>query len=93
MRYYEFFITQTNRSIFDSILYLHRIIFNKSKQEMLKTYFLGAKKETFNLGQNICRLFHLLAQFFFTTSETELDFYHQKVSARIASRVAERLKT
>ena len=43
----------------------------------------------YNLAQNICRLFHFLAQFFFTTSETELDYYHQKVSAR----VAERLKT
>ena len=31
--------------------------------------------------------------FFFTTSETELDYYHQKVSARVASRIAERLKT
>ena len=47
----------------------------------------------YNLGQNICRLFYFLAQFFFTTSETELDYYHQKVSARIVSRVAERLKT
>ena len=47
----------------------------------------------YNLGQNICRLFHFLAQFFFTTSETELDYYHQKVSARVASRVAKRLKT
>ena len=47
----------------------------------------------YNLGQNICRLFHFLAQFFFTTSETELDYYHQKVSARVTSRVAERLKT
>ena len=33
--------------------------------------------------------FHFLAQFPFTTSETELDYYHQKVNAR----VAERLKT
>ena len=47
----------------------------------------------YNLGQNICRLFLFLAQFFFTTIETELDYYHQKVSARVASRVAERLKT
>ena len=31
-----------------------------------------------NLGQNIWRLFHFLAQFFFTTSKTELDYYHQK---------------
>ena len=42
-----------------------------------------------NLGQNIRRLFHFLAQFIITTSETELDYYHQEVNAR----VAERLKT
>ena len=47
----------------------------------------------YNLGQNIRRLFHFSAKFVFTTSETELDYYHQKVSARVASRVAERLKT
>ena len=47
----------------------------------------------YNLGQNICRLFHFLAQFFFTTSEMELNYYHQKVSAGVALRVAERLKT
>ena len=47
----------------------------------------------FNLGQNICRLFLILAQFYFTTSKTELDYYHQKVSARVASRVAKRLMT
>ena len=46
-----------------------------------------------NLGQNIWRLFHFLAQLFFTTSETELDYYHQKESVRVASRVAEQLKT
>ena len=46
-----------------------------------------------NLGQNICRLFHNLAQFLFTKSETELDHYHQKVNVRVASRVAKRLKT
>ena len=46
----------------------------------------------YNLGQNIWGHFHFLAQFFFTTSETELDCYHQKVSVRVASRVAERLK-
>ena len=28
--------------------------------------------------KNICRLFHVLAQFPFTTSERELDYYHQK---------------
>ena len=29
-----------------------------------------------NLGQNTYRLFHFLAQFVLTTSETELDYYH-----------------
>ena len=33
-----------------------------------------------NLGQNICRHFHVLAQFLFTISETELDYYHQKMN-------------
>ena len=28
-----------------------------------------------------------------STSETDLNYYHQKVSVRVASRVAERLKT
>ena len=46
-----------------------------------------------NLGQNIQRLFHFLAQFLFTTSERELDDYHQKVKARVASRVAKPLKS
>ena len=35
---------------------------------------------TYNLGQNICRLFHFLAQLVLTTSETELHYYHQKVN-------------
>ena len=47
----------------------------------------------YNLGQNIWRVFHFLVQVFFTTSETELDYYHQEVSVRVASRIAERLKT
>ena len=46
-----------------------------------------------NLGQNICRLFHILAQFILTTNETELDYYHHRVNVRVASRVAERLKS
>ena len=37
--------------------------------------------------------FSLFAQFLFTTSETELGYYHQKVNVRVASRAAERLKT
>ena len=41
-------------------------------------YFTG------NLGQNIWRLFQDLAQFSFTTSKTELDYYHQKVYVQVA---------
>ena len=57
--------------------------------------FLSVKgvNYTCNLGQNIWRLFHILAKFVFTTSETELDYYHQKVNVRVVSQVAERLKT
>ena len=47
----------------------------------------------YNLGQNICRLFHFLAQLLFTTSETELDYYHHKANVWLVSRVVERLKT
>ena len=47
----------------------------------------------FNLGQNICNLFNFLVQFLFTTSETELDYYHQKINVRVALQVAEQLKT
>ena len=46
----------------------------------------------YNLGQNICIVFHVLVQFFFTKSGTELDHYHQKVNV-VVSRVSERLKT
>ena len=47
----------------------------------------------YNLAQNICRRFDSLAQILSTESETELNYYHEKVSVRVATRVAERLKT
>ena len=50
-------------------------------------------KQTFNLGENIYRLHKFLAQLLLTTSETELEYSHQKVHERVASRVAEQLKT
>ena len=46
----------------------------------------------YNLGQNICGLFHFLTRFLFTTTDTELDYHHKKKSVRVASRVPERLK-
>ena len=42
---------------------------------------------------NICRLFPVLAQFLFTTNETELGFITKKVSVRIVSRITRRYKT
>ena len=38
-----------------------------------------------------CRLFHVLAPFFFTASQIELDYYRQKVNVRVASQVTEQL--
>ena len=46
-----------------------------------------------NLGQNICRISHVLAQFRFTTKDTEPDYYQKKVNVRVAKRVVERLNT
>ena len=40
--------------------------------------------EDYSLGQNICKLFPVLAQFPFTTSETELNQYHQKLNVQNA---------
>ena len=43
--------------------------------------------ERYNLEQSIYRLFHALAQFLFTTSDTELDYYHQKKNIQAAQRL------
>ena len=43
------------------------------------------------LGYNY-GFFHFLAKFLFTTDQVELDYYHEKLNPRVASRVAERLK-
>ena len=48
---------------------------------------------TYNLGQNAFRLFNFLAQLVFNTCETKLDYYYHKGNVRVASRVAQRLKT
>ena len=50
-------------------------------------------KHSENLGQNICRLIHVLTQFLFSTSEMKLDFCQQKNNVRIASQVIELRKT
>ena len=43
------------------------------------------RKFTENHGQNICRLFHFLAQTLYTTSEIELGYYHQEKNVQVAS--------
>ena len=48
--------------------------------------------QTCNPGRNICRLFHMLPQFL-TTSETEIDYYHQKMNVQVALGLAERPRT
>ena len=45
------------------------------------------------MEKNICRLFHILAQFPLAKNERELDYYHQNVNVWVASGVAERRKT
>ena len=37
-------------------------------------------------------LFHIFSQFWFTTSQMELDYYEQKVNIRVVTEVSERLK-
>ena len=49
-------------------------------------------KENYNHSQNILRLFYLLVQFPFTSSETELDHYHYKLTVRVTLRIVKRLR-
>ena len=50
-------------------------------------------EDSYNHGHNILRLFDALPHFLFTTSETMRDYYLQTWYNRVASRVAEQLKT
>ena len=49
--------------------------------------FNRIERKLYNLGQNICRLFHVLAQLLFTASKTELDYYDQKANVRFIERL------
>ena len=44
-----------------------------------------------SLGKTFGDFFDILAQFVSTTSDMELNYYHQKMIVRVASRVAKRL--
>ena len=58
---------------------------------MWKMVYFSALPQAHNLVQNICRLFHVLAQFLSTTNETELDYYQLKCTSCFAS--CQRFKT
>ena len=47
----------------------------------------------YNASRNVLRFLNILAEFFFTTSETELEYYYQKPNFRIASPGSEQSKT
>ena len=48
---------------------------------------------TYNPGHNILKLYNILVQIRFTTSKRKLYIQHTKLGTRVASRVAERLRT
>ena len=50
-------------------------------------------RPTYNYFQNILRLFDVLSNFSFTTSEKMRDYYLETWYIKVASRVAEQLKT
>ena len=50
-------------------------------------------KFSYKLGQNVFKVFQVLAQFLDTKSETELNYYHQKVIVQVASQVVEQPDT
>ena len=50
-------------------------------------------KRSDNPGHNVSELYNILVQFRFTKSKTKLNIKYRKLSIRVASRVAERLKT
>ena len=50
-------------------------------------------KFSYKLGQNVFKVFQVLAQFLDTKSETELNYYHQKLIVLVASQVFEQPET
>ena len=64
---------------------INGLIFKKMKNQMMIN--------DCNPGHNIWALFNNLAQVGIATSKTMLDIQYNKLGTRVASRVAERLKT
>ena len=55
-------------------------------------YARSRRKLSHKIRQNISALSLVLAQVSFTTSETEVDYYKEKVNVRVVSRVEVRRK-
>ena len=51
------------------------------------------QKVIYNLGRNILEFYNLLVQIRLTTSKAKRNIQYSKLGERVASRVAERLKT
>ena len=76
---------QTSFQIKEDSIYDELLFFFAKNMSFLENF------ENFsdNLWQKNCRFFWVLGQFLFTVSETELDYYHQKVKIKITSQVAD----
>ena len=64
-----------------------------SEHHQTSTMERFSKVATYNQFHNILRFFDILPNFRFSTSETMPDYYLQTWYMRVASRVAESLKT
>ena len=78
-------------SLLDIIRYCKLSMYSISKKTNKPN--LRKWQKTYNYFHNILRLFDVLTNFPFTTSETMRDYYLQTWYIRVASRVAEQLKT
>ena len=64
-------------------IYGNILLFSTKNKFLFVSKELKTKRKLFNIGPNICKIFHILAQVHFNTSETKLHYYHQKVNLRV----------
>ena len=79
----------SQKSSRSEMFYKNDVLKNFAKFTGKQLQSILIKLQACNLGQNLFRLFQVLVQIPFTTSETELDYYQQKVNVRVASRIIE----
>ena len=66
----------------DYLQYLFKDDFSQASKEVRQGMLRTIKN--YKLGQNICRLFHVLVEFLFTPSQKKLDYHHKKVNVGVA---------